>query len=88
MATGGGVRILAVKNASANALGQEDVGLKQQKEGLCGWSIRSGVRDEQSRVRMVACRSVDCVPKAVGSRLLWEAVQPRKGCDFCVGSGL
>lgn len=90
MAPGGGARILAVRTACANALGQEDVGSKPQKEGLCGWrSIRRGVRQaEQGPHGAGARRRLDCVPKAVGRRLLWEAVQQGKGCDFCGGKGL
>lgn len=53
MVTGGTARIPAVTNATADALGQEDMGLKPQKEGLCGRSIRSGVRDEPRRAGVV-----------------------------------
>lgn len=44
--------IPAERNAIANALRQE-MGLEEQKEARCDWSLRNGGRDEQSRVCVV-----------------------------------
>lgn len=77
------MQILAERNASANALGQEDMGLKEREEGL--WLQHQG-KCKMSKAG--SSRSLDCVLNAVGSHRLWVAVQQRKGCDCWVENGL